>query len=54
LVAGVTHEIDLEDALGIASFMVAAGRVPGPGRWVDGIVEQQQVEAIENFAASVF
>jgi hypothetical protein len=47
--AGVTDEIDLEDALAIASFQVAMGRVPAPGMWVDGLIEQAQADRIEAF-----
>ncbi len=47
--AGVTDEIELEDALGIASFQVAMGRVPPPTMWVDGLIEQSQSDRIEAF-----
>lgn len=47
--AGVTDEIELEDALGIASFLVAMGRVPPPSVWVDGFIEQAQSDRIEAF-----
>jgi hypothetical protein len=47
--AGVTDEIDLEDAVGIASFQVAMGRVPAPGQWVDGIIDARQADAMESF-----
>jgi len=47
--AGVTDEIELEDAIGIASFQVAMGRVPGPAEWVDGIIDQRQADAMEGF-----
>ncbi len=47
--AGVTDEIELEDALGIASFQVAMGRVPPPDTWVDGLIEQAQSDRIEAF-----
>jgi hypothetical protein len=47
--AGVTDEIELEDALGIASFQVAMGRVPPPAMWVDGLIEQAQSDQIEAF-----
>ena len=40
--AGETDEIELDDAIGIASFLVAMGRVPPPAAWVDGLVESQQ------------
>ena len=47
--AGETDELDLEDALGIASFLLAMGRVPPPGLWVDGLVQAQQDETMEGF-----
>ena len=47
--AGVTDEIELEDALGIASFQVAMGRVPPPAAWVDGLIQQAQSDRIEGF-----
>jgi hypothetical protein len=39
----------LADALSIASFQVAMGRVPPPEVWVDGLVEQAQTDRIEAF-----
>jgi hypothetical protein len=47
--AGVMDEIELEDALGIASFQVATGLVPAPGQWVDGIINARQANAMEGF-----
>jgi len=47
--AGVIDEIELEDALGIASFQVAMGRVPAVNSWVDGLVESQRADAMEGF-----
>lgn len=47
--AGVTDEIDLEDALGIASFQVAMERVPHPSAWIDSLVESQRADAMEGF-----
>lgn len=52
--AGVTDEIDLEDAIGIASFQVAMGRVPPPAAWVDGLMETTAAEQAEAFAESFF
>ncbi len=52
--AGVTDEIDLEDAIGIASFQVATGQVPPPYAWVDGLVEAAAAERTEAFAESFF
>jgi hypothetical protein len=54
--AGVTdgEEIDLEDAIGIASFQVAAGRVPAATDWVDGLAEISAAERTEAFAESFF
>ena len=45
--AGVTDEIEIEDAFGIASFLVAMGRVPPPAQWVDGVIESARAEAME-------
>ena len=47
--AGVNDEIEVEDAIGIASFLVATGRVPAPERWVDAIIEQDAANAMEGF-----
>jgi hypothetical protein len=47
--AGVTEEIELEDAMGIASFLVAMGRVPHPAQWIDGLIESGQANAMEGF-----
>jgi hypothetical protein len=52
--AGVTDEIDLEDALGIVSFQVAMGRVPTATAWVDGLAEASAGERTEAFAESFF
>jgi hypothetical protein len=47
--AGETDEIDLEDAVGIASFQVAMGRVPPASAWVDGLIEARQQDFMEAF-----
>jgi hypothetical protein len=47
--AGETDEIDLEDAIGIASFQVATGRVPPATVWVDGLIQTQQHNVMEGF-----
>ena len=47
--AGETDEIDLEDAIGIASFQVATGRVPPARAWVDGLVQARQQDSMEAF-----
>ena len=52
--AGVIDEIDLEDALGIASFQVAMGRVPPAATWVDGLVVAADDQRNESFAESFF
>jgi hypothetical protein len=52
--AGVTEEIELEDAIGIASFLVAMGRVPAASAWVDGLAETTAMERTEAFAESFF
>jgi hypothetical protein len=52
--AGVTEEIDLEDAVGIASFQVAMGRVPAATAWVDGLVAASAEARTEAFSESFF
>lgn len=47
--AGETEEVDLDDALGIASLMIAAGRVPAPSEWVDALIEEEQSHVMEGF-----
>jgi hypothetical protein len=47
--AGVTDEIDVEDAVGIASFLIAMGRVPAPAHWVDAMIEQDAAQTMEGF-----
>ena len=47
--AGVTGEVELDDALGIASFLLAMGRVPPPSLWVEGLVQARQEETMEAF-----
>ena len=47
--AGETDEIDLEDAIGIASFQVATGRVPPAGAWVEGLIQARQQDSMEAF-----
>jgi len=54
LVAGVKDEIALEDALGLASFLVLAGRVPPASVWVDEFVEERVDEQNEQFAERFF
>jgi hypothetical protein len=47
--AGETDEIDLEDAIGIASLQVATGRVPPAAAWVDGLIQTQRQDSMEGF-----
>jgi hypothetical protein len=47
--AGETDEIELEDAMGIASFQVAMGHVPPASAWVDGLLENRQRDSMEAF-----
>ena len=47
--AGESDEIDIEDAIGIASFQVAMGRVPPAGAWVEGLVQAQRQGSMEAF-----
>jgi len=44
--AGVGDEIELEEALGIASFQVAMGRVPPLAAWLDERIEQAQASRV--------
>ncbi len=45
--AGIRDAIDIEDARGIAEFMVMAGRIPSVDQWADGSIDQQKTQAIE-------
>jgi hypothetical protein len=47
--AGEADEIELEEAIGIASFQVAMGRVPPANAWVDGLVENRHRNSLEAF-----
>ena len=47
--AGVTDEIELEDAMGIASFQVAMGHAPPVNAWVDGLINAERADAMEGF-----
>jgi hypothetical protein len=47
--AGETDVIDLEDAIGIASFQVAMGRVPPATAWVEGLAQARQADVMEAF-----
>jgi hypothetical protein len=47
--AGERDEIELEEAIGIASFQVAMGRVPPASAWVDGLVENRHRDSLEAF-----
>lgn len=47
--AGENDELDLEDAIGIASFQVATGRVPPASAWVDSLVEVHLRDSMEAF-----
>jgi hypothetical protein len=42
--AGIGGDVELEDALGIVSFMVSAGRIPAPAHWVDSLAQQAELE----------
>ena len=52
--AGVGDEIELEEAVGIASFLVLAGRVPPATAWVESMIEGEIEAANEAFATSAF
>lgn len=47
--AGETEAIDLDDAFGIASFLVATNRVPPPSSWIDALIEEEQSNVMEGF-----
>lgn len=47
MMSGITDEIDVEDARGIAEFMVATGQIPPIQQWADGLIERQKVAAVE-------
>lgn len=47
--AGETEAIDLDDAFGLASFLIATKRAPHPGEWVDALIEEQQSDVMEGF-----
>ena len=47
--AGETDEIDLEDAIGIASFQVAMGRVPPATPGSTGLIQAQTAGSMEAF-----
>jgi hypothetical protein len=47
--AGETDEIELEDAIGIASFQVAMGWVPPASAWVDGLIQNRHMDSMEAF-----
>jgi hypothetical protein len=47
--AGEIHEIDLEDAIGIASFQIAMGRVPPASTWVDGLLQARYRDSMDAF-----
>lgn len=52
--AGEKDEIDLEDAIGIASFLVAMKRVPPPSVWVDSLIVAARDDINRGFAESLF
>ena len=47
--AGETEAIDLDEAFGIASFLIATRRVPPIGEWVDALIDEQQSNVMEGF-----
>jgi hypothetical protein len=47
--AGVSDDVELEDAIGLASFQIMTGRVPAPGQWVDAIIDAAKADAMESF-----
>jgi hypothetical protein len=53
-VAGVHDEIEFEDALGIASFLVQTGKVPHPAAWCENLVIRRQDEINERALEALF
>ena len=47
--AGETEAIDLDDALGLASFMISTGRAPHPSEWVESLIGEEQSNVMEGF-----
>ena len=47
--AGITDALPLEEAIGIAQFMVSTHRAPAPAEWVDGIIADGQRNRMEGF-----
>jgi hypothetical protein len=47
--AGERDEVELEMAMGVASMMVAMGRVPHPAAWVDSLIDAERANAMEGF-----
>jgi hypothetical protein len=45
----VSDELELEDAMGLASFLVSTGKVPAPAQWVDGLLDQAAADQMESF-----
>lgn len=52
--AGLTGDVELEDVMGIASFMVAMKRVPPVDAWVDSLIARARDQINESFAESLF
>ena len=52
--AGETEEIDLSDAIAIASFQVMLGRAPAASQWVDGLIAKATTGYNQGFAESFF
>jgi hypothetical protein len=48
------EEVDFEDAIGIASLLAGAGRVPPPAAWVSGLIVKRQDAINESFAENFF
>jgi len=47
--AGERDEVELEMAMGVASFLVLTGRAPHPSAWVDSLIDSQRSDAMEGF-----
>ena len=47
-------EIDFDDAVGIASFMVMTGHAPPVSAWIDGLAERAAAEANGAWAEAFF
>lgn len=52
--AGLKGEVEFEDAIGIASFLVTMERVPPAGQWVDSLITRARDEINRGFGEALF